>query len=305
MTSALRQMTGDQRRTEKARLRTARPFDASLPAATFGSAGFDPSRNTNFMSQASFDYWKGKHPKAAAGLSFTSRDIDGDGIQEALVAGPGGTIAVNGWQLRPSKAKYTQPSWAAQGVARVQHRVDYYDQDLKSIYKQFGKLIVEKAFAAVIGEHGAIPATRKNGSPIYNAKGEQTYRGYSHYSKQVAKILVGNELDKKMMAMYADSINRLPQFAGWTEGFPESLANKESPAAKAAAYMRRSKEYKQELMAKLTEVIQQPNDEAVRAAIIAAVGIDSGRVPREAGALADVGDVPRMVQMTTGESGGQ
>jgi hypothetical protein len=299
-------MGTDERRTERKRLRTARPFDDQLPATTFGSRGYDPSRNTNFMSEASFDYWKGKHPKTAAGLSFTSRDIDGDEVPEALVQGADGSIvAVNGWQLRPSKAKYTQSSWATQGAARVAHRQEYYDEDLKSIYKQFGKLIVEDAFAAVVKELGPVLAYRKNGQPITNTKGEQVHRGYSHYSKTVAKIAAGNKLDKEMMGEYAASIDQDPQFAGWRQGFPETLAIKESPAAKAAAYLRRSKEYKQKLKQRLEEVIQNPDEREIVAAVKSAVGIDIRRVAPEAAALAEMSDVPQMAAAAVTSPGGQ
>jgi hypothetical protein len=258
------------------------------------------------MSQASFDYWKGKHPKTARGYTFASEDIDGDQIPEALVRGADDSIlAVNGWQLKPSKAKYTQPTWETQGEARVQHRQEYYDEDLKSIYKQFGKAVVEDAFAAVIKElgRGPISATRKDGSAIRNAKGEQVYRGYSYYSKNVAKILVGNEVDKELMQKYAGSIDQYPQFAGWKQGFPESLANKESPAAKAAAYLRRSREYKQELKSGLGAMIAHQDPTIVRNAVKAAIGIDRGTILPEAAAIATLENVAAMAQeAVSGES---
>jgi hypothetical protein len=296
---ALRKLGRDERKVEKARLRTARPFDDQLPATTFGSAGFDPSRNANFMSQPAFDYWKSRHPKTSAGLSFASRDIGGDNVPEALVTGGDGTtIAVNGWQLRPSRAKYTQPTWAAQGAVRVAHRQEYYDEDLKSIYKQFGKMVVGRAFAAVIHDRGPVPATRKNGEPIHNAKGKQTFRGYSYFSKNVAKVLVGNELDRKMLEAYAADVDRYPQFAGWHAGddWATKLAVKDSAVAKAAAFLRRSRAYKQELKAKLMEVIQQPNDEAVCLAIMGLVGVDRGTVAPQAIQLAEIQHVPGMAQ---------
>jgi hypothetical protein len=298
-------MGREERKVEKARLRTAHAFtDEEVPAKTFGSTGYDPTRNSNFMSQPAFDYWKSRHPKTAAGLSFASRDIDGDEVPEAVVSsGDGSIFAVNGWQLKPSRAQYTQPTWRQQGAARVAHRQEYYDEDLKSIYKQFGKMVVKDAFAELVKEIGPIKATRKDGSQIMNSKGEPTYRGYSHYSKNVAKLLVGNELDKRLLDAYADSINQYPQFAGWNAHGVVDLAVKDSPAAKAAAFLRRSKEYKQQLKRGLGAVIEHPNKSAVIMAIKGLIGVDQGTIRREAVQLAEMDDIPALAQ--TAESGGQ
>jgi hypothetical protein len=52
MTVALRSLSKPEGKTEKARLRTAQAYGGEHPATVFGSNGFDPSRNTSFMSEA-------------------------------------------------------------------------------------------------------------------------------------------------------------------------------------------------------------------------------------------------------------
>jgi hypothetical protein len=231
------------------------------------------------MSQSAFDYWAGKHPKQAAGLSWVSRDIDGDRIPEALVEGPGGIRAVNGWQLKPSKARYTQPTWEGRGEAMVARRKEYYDEDLKDIYKQFGELVVKRVFDRIYAKGEAPLAYKKNHEPVINNKtGQHIRRGYSFFTKNVVKVVAGNDLDTTMLREYAEDAER--QFPGCMteEALPDGSWRRDGPRKAAVSKLHKSKEYKQRLRADLTKFVNEPQlgDILVADAIKRAVAVSQG-----------------------------
>jgi hypothetical protein len=214
------------------------PYTADgVPSVGFGSAGAQPKRNPNWTNKLAFDRWKQKHPKSTAQHGFRQEDLDHDGTDERVVYRGDEIVGVNGWELRPSRAKYDyQSAWATVNpdgspngnadifTARTSQRIAYkhrYEDEggMKDIVKEFGKIAIKPTFNRITG--GKID--RGGGKFIYaNA-----------FYKPAVKVLVGNALDQEMAQRFGVALG--------DGGKGDNVRNQ----------LHRSKIYKQELKRRL------------------------------------------------------
>jgi hypothetical protein len=234
---------------------------AGVPIQGFGSAGVQPRRNPNFTSEAGFNSWKSKHPKAPHTGKYL--DIDEDGVPEYLVEnGDHQVVAVNGWELKPSKWKYEQRHnyglvnpqgqnigttdlWTSRASKKIAYQSQFVDEDMKGIFSKFGKAVVKPVFLAMFPDRLS-PPTKRAGSD-----GPPKPRTASWFYKDVARVLVGNQLDAEMIQAGAQDIAQR-----WGPNRPSEEALKNT--------LHRSKLYKQQFKARLGAYVHTLGNPGVR-----------------------------------------
>jgi hypothetical protein len=260
-----------------------------LPDA-FRPALWEPKRDAAFMSPTGFDQWKRKHPKVSAQYAYAEEDIDGDQIPEAIVRRGEHIVGVNGWELKPSRARYERATeyprmlqdgriegvtdlWDSRARGRVAHNALFYDEDLKDIRKEFGKLVVKPVFDSMYGKEGVL------------VKGQK--RTSSYFTKQVIKLLAENELDGELLQKYAADASRRFPGSDDPEQFPEQRKA-------ALAMLHHSKEFKQVLKSRLGQINRDAGSFAgkVRSAILASAQLGTGEAPKVLADTAIITDLP-------------
>jgi hypothetical protein len=186
-----------------------------------------------FASPTGFARWKQKHPKSPYNSQHI--DIDNDQIPDAVVwadAAHTQPVAVNGWGNKGSKARlYMRQEyqdddgnqtdyWSANAVHHGRYKDQYFAAPLtiKDTLKAFHKHVISPAYDQIM------PKVPRNAA--YRKK-----HPASQFTRGVAQLLVGEELDAEMLQRYGaantpQNIRTLHSLKEWKEQFYARLQSR-------------------------------------------------------------------------------